>query len=59
MGIYASAVALCSWLLHCSSRASRSALGFVVLGHLRNGLNSAKADADDATLIERVALEAA
>jgi hypothetical protein len=47
-----------SWLLHCSLRAPRS-VGFVVLGHLRNGLNSSKPDADDPTLIERVELAAA
>jgi hypothetical protein len=50
--IHAPGVSTCSWLLHCSLRAPRSALGFVVPGHLRNGLNSSKADADDATLIE-------
>ena len=59
MGIYASAVALWFMAIALFLASVRSALGFAVLGHLRNGLNSAKADADDATLIERVALEAA
>ena len=54
--IHAPGVSTCSWLLHCSLRAPRSALGFVVPGHLRNGLNSSKADADDATLIEPIQL---
>ena len=49
-----------SWLLHCSSWAPRSAPGFVVLGRsLTKGLNSSKADADDATLIDKIELAAA
>ena len=54
MGIYASAVALWFMAVALFLIGASIRVGFVVLGHLRNGLNSSKADADDATLIEPI-----